>query len=352
MSKARRSSSATASSWLDRLQKDAQARELHPGNTSSGRFLSLVFAQSAFVAIICRGWLVDPRFHWAAIVGIGSHWFGFAMSITLRTCKYFDITEDLSLMYMLLGVFITPEETEQVLMPALSWVMPRPVWPPGPFGGGPRSSRQSLALGLSLLWCIRLVAFVGYRVLVRGRDFRFDNLMRGKAFNLFGWTSGGVWCWVNPFCLWVLASVKDARPLAFFDFVGVLVFSFGLLLETLSDIQKYFFNVDHKSGENKKFIRSGLWSWSRHPNYVGEITAWIGLAIICSQADGVWGTRNMFLVAVSPIFSCFFLVFTSLMLLEKRGDKKWGKNKIWNEYKKSTPVLFPSSLPPWECYRI
>ena len=95
-------------SWLDRLQKDAHASELHPGNTSAAAFLGFVAAQAAIACAACC--CLGNVFAWAGVVALCSHWLGFAISIAIGTCKYFDITEDLALLSMFVGVFATDHE--------------------------------------------------------------------------------------------------------------------------------------------------------------------------------------------------------------------------------------------------
>ena len=84
------------------------------------------------------------------------------------------------------------------------------------------------------------MAFLGYRVIVRGRDFRFDKLITDPSYNLFGWTSGGTWCFFNGFCVWSLAlsSHTPAPPLDMLDIVGAFVFVCGFGLEIIADLQK------------------------------------------------------------------------------------------------------------------
>ena len=334
---------ATAASWLDQLQKGAHASEREPDNTSPAAFVAASLCLAAGANAASSAPALGPLFLWAARAGVGSHWLGFALSLVLGTCKWFDVTEDIGIMYMLLFAFRSISER----------------------GSGAPSPRQTVMFALACVWCLRLVVFVGYRVVVRGRDFRFDKLMRGRAYAFFAYTAGGIWCWANGFCLWVVASVDAAadtqqRPpwplfpsargpmgwVSAFDIVGFTLFSSGLAVEMVADIQKYRFNAAHASGANANFIDVGLWSWSRHPNYVGEITLWSGLSVMCLAAHGVLDDPiQVALVCVTPMWSAFFLVFTSMMLLEKRGDAKWGRTKAWNEYKARTPVLFPWSLP-------
>ena len=86
-----------------------------------------------------------------------------------------------------------------------------------------------------------------------------------------------------------------------------------------------------------KWIQSGLWAWSRHPNYFGEILAWVGMAMLCMGGVNTWYAAA--LCWESPFFSAFFLVFTSLMLLEKRIDAKFGGQPRYEDYKRKTSVL-------------
>merc|ERR1711871_1260801 len=150
---------------------------------------------------------------------------------------------------------------------------------------GPASPRQKLVFTLAGLWIARLLLFLGYRVIVRGRDFRFDKLIGEPCYNLFGWTSGGTWCFLNGFCLWQLvsrpATVDGAVPLCWLDWLGVLIFVVGFTTEMVADMQKYRFNANFASGQNEKWVQSGLWAYSRHPNYCGEISLWLGMSLFC-----------------------------------------------------------------------
>ena len=128
------------------------------------------------------------------------------------------------------------------------------------------------------------------------------------------------------------------------DLLGFFLFAFGLGIETVADLQKYSFNASFASGNNNNWISSGLWSWSRHPNYCGEILLWLGLSFV--SVGGIENLKQMTLpniaiVLTTPIWSITFLVFTSLMLLEKRADKRWGRLETYQNYKRRVPVLFP-----------
>jgi len=90
-----------------------------------------------------------------------------------------------------------------------------------------------------------------------------------------------------------------------------------------------------------------LWAWSRHPNFFGESLLWVGSAIVAiagvtaPTADPAYQTLGTTLALISPVWSAFFLFFTSLMLLEKRLDAKFGGKPAYEQYKRSTSVLIP-----------
>ena len=113
------------------------------------------------------------------------------------------------------------------------------------------------------------------------------------------------------------------------------VFILGLAIEIVADYQKTVFrrNIENKD----KFITTGLWSLSRHPNYFGEILLWTGIAIMSiSSLQGL-----QYLTLISPIFVYVLLVYISgVRILEAQAEKKWGHLDSFKEYIKNTPRLF------------
>ena len=117
----------------------------------------------------------------------------------------------------------------------------------------------------------------------------------------------------------------------------LIVFALGFIIESVADYQKFSFKL--KPGNKGKFIQSGLWKYSRHPNYFGEMLVWIGvyLFVVFSLTP-----LQMIIAAISPAFIIMLLVFVSgLPQLEGYADKKWGKQKDYQEYKKRTSILVP-----------
>ena len=104
-----------------------------------------------------------------------------------------------------------------------------------------------------------------------------------------------------------------------------------------ADLQKSKFKANTKN--KGKFIQSGVWSWSRHPNYFGEIVLWVGVAIIALPILRGW----QWVTLISPIFVTLLLTrISGVPILEKRADEKWGSQAEYEDYKKNTPVLIPS----------
>lgn len=308
-------------SWFDRLQRNAQNHELSPLNTSPRTFVGLSVTQLIVTMLISR-WLDESRpgrfFTQAAEISYAFHLGGYAVSLLIGSCKYFDITEDIGLLVMF-------------------WYSHATIRRP--------TESQSILHGCAIVWCVRLMLFVGYRVLVRGRDFRFEKLIKEPGYNLFGWVSGGTWCWLNGFALWVCASVPAESVSGLNLFSGITIWAIGICVEIVSDVQKYRFNASTPSGKQTTWIATGLWTWSRHPNYLGEIMLWTGFALACVGDVRQRTATDMMLIAITPIWSLFFLVFTSLMLLEKSAERKWGASSAWKRYKRRTPVLLPSRFP-------
>jgi steroid 5-alpha reductase family enzyme len=123
--------------------------------------------------------------------------------------------------------------------------------------------------------------------------------------------------------------------------LGTAVWIAGFAIEAIADRQKGIFRADPANRD--RFIATGLWAWSRHPNYCGEITLWIGVALIAVPALSGWQLVTL----ISPLFVYVLLTrISGIPLLESRSDEKWGDDSEYQAYKAHTPVLWlrpPSS---------
>ena len=126
---------------------------------------------------------------------------------------------------------------------------------------------------------------------------------------------------------------KDLDP---FALEGFLLWAFGFAFEAAADAQKSRFRVDPES--KGKLIDTGLWVWSRHPNYFGEIVFWTSVA-----ATGLPVVRDWQWVTLFPsVFVALLLTrISGVPMLENRADARWDGQEDYEAYKKCTPVLIP-----------
>ena len=185
------------------------------------------------------------------------------------------------------------------------------------------------------LWAIRLGSFLFMRIHHDGEDKRFRSIKPSASQFFMTWTLQGLWVSLCSMCALTAISSNTGIVTNAFFYIGLALFILGFAIEVMADMEKSAFKANQ---ENKdKFITTGLWARSRHPNYFGEIVLWTGIAVMSfSSLEGL-----QYLTLISPIFTYLLLVYVSgVRMLEARADLKWGDNPAYQEYKKKTPVLF------------
>jgi len=197
-------------------------------------------------------------------------------------------------------------------------------------------SRAILVWALVVIWAARLGTFLFGRIKKAGKDDRFDEIKPSFIRFLNVWTIQGLWVTFTMVAALITITTTTRKELDLFALIGLLVWVFGFTMEVMADYQKSRFNAD--KANQGKFIQSGLWSRSRHPNYFGEITLWIGVMIIALPVLHGW----QWVALISPVFVALLLTRVSgIPLLEKKADQKWGGQEAYETYKKQTPVLIP-----------
>jgi steroid 5-alpha reductase family enzyme len=197
-------------------------------------------------------------------------------------------------------------------------------------------ARSILLAALVVIWAVRLGTFLFGRIQKAGKDGRFDDLKPSFIRFLNVWTIQGLWVTFTAAAALVAITTTHRKELDIFAIAGLLIWMFGFAIEVAADAQKSRFSADpHNKG---KFIQTGLWSRSRHPNYFGEIVLWIGIAVIALPVLQGW----QWVALISPVFVTLLITRVSgVPMLEKKADQKWGGQADYEAYKKSTPVLIP-----------
>lgn len=187
-----------------------------------------------------------------------------------------------------------------------------------------------------MTWAGRLETFLYGRIRKAGKDDRFDDIKPSYIQFLNVWTIQGLWVTFTMAAALVAITSTNHKALDMLAIVGFLIWLLGFSIEVVADAQKSRFNANP---ENKgKFIQTGLWSRSRHPNYFGEIILWVGVAVIALPVLQGW----QWMALISPVFVTLLLTRVSgIPLLEKKADQKWGGQDDYETYKKNTPVLIP-----------
>ena len=241
------------------------------------------------------------------ILAYAINWIVFIPSFAARTERFYDLTG--SLTYI----------TLMVVALAVS---------------GDLDARTAIAGGMVIVWALRLGSFLFRRISKDGKDGRFDEIKTNFLRFLMTWTLQGLWVLLTAGAALALITGEERQPLGWVAYLGMAVWLAGFVIEVVADAQKSAFKQN--PANEGRFISTGLWAWSRHPNYFGEITLWLGMAIIAVPVLSGW----RWVTLISPVF--VFLLITRVSgvpMLEKRADDRWGDEPEYQAYKERTPVL-------------
>lgn len=248
-----------------------------------------------------------PAFAACALLAFTVQWLVFVPAFLTQSEKYYDLTG--SLTYLSVSALAASVH------------------------GDPRS----LLLGaLIAVWAMRLGTFLFLRIRAAGSDSRFDSIKGDPIRFLLTWTLQGLWVVMTAAAALAAMTAQTRVPLGPIAVAGLLVWATGFAIEVIADNQKRLFRRDPDN--RGRFIRDGLWAWSRHPNYFGEILLWLGVAIIALPALSGW----QYLTLLSPLFVFLLLTRVSgIPPLEAQARKRWGDDPDYRAYRDSTPVLWP-----------
>lgn len=250
-----------------------------------------------------------PLFALCVALAFIIQWIVFIPAFIWRTEKFFDLTGSLTyLTILLVAILLSPN------MDGRSWLL----------------------FGMIAIWAVRLGSFLFLRIRAAGEDRRFREIKQSFARFLTTWTIQGLWVSFSISAALATITSETRLNLGIFALIGFLVWLFGFGIEAIADRQKGQFKANPEN--EGKFINLGLWSWSRHPNYFGEIVLWIGVTIVALPILQGWQWVTM----ISPIFITLLLTrISGIPMLEKRADEKWGGQEDYETYKANTSILIP-----------
>ncbi len=245
----------------------------------------------------------------ATLVAFAIQWVVFVPSYRAQTEQFYDITGSATYLTVVIGTLLL---------------------------AGRFDARSLLLTLLVCLWAARLGTFLFRRIQKAGADTRFDDIKPSFVRFLMAWTLQGLWVSLTLSAALAAMTTASAPAFGVMGWVGLAVWLLGFGIEAVADAQKQAFRND--PANKGRFIHSGLWAWSRHPNYFGEITLWTGVALIALPALDGW----QYVTLISPVFVYLLLTRVSgIPMLESRADARWGDEPAYQAYKARTPVLLP-----------
>ena len=233
----------------------------------------------------------------------------FVPSYYFQTEKFFDLTGTISYVSSVLFIYFKSYTIESINL-------------------------GSLALStFVIIWSLRLGTFLFLRIKKEGKDRRFNEIKKSFSWFFMTFSVSGMWVTICSIC--ALTGIANGIIFSSTTIIGIIIFIIGFTIEIIADSQKTKFRANDDNKD--KFISSGLWKYSRHPNYLGEIILWLGISLISfSSLEGF-----QYITLISPIFTYLLLVNVSgINFLEKSGKKKWGHLDSYKKYLKETPRLF------------
>jgi steroid 5-alpha reductase family enzyme len=194
--------------------------------------------------------------------------------------------------------------------------------------------RAGVVLALTALWALRLAGYITWRNHGAGEDRRYQDI-RARNQPHFEWKSlylvfglQAVLAWLVSLSL--LAAMVGVRAWGWLDTLGVAIVVFGIAFETLADAQLAAFKA--KPENHGRVMDSGLWRYTRHPNYFGEFCVWWGFYLMALSAGAWWAL-------VSPLLmSVLLLKVSGVMLLEKDIAER---RPAYRDYVARTNAFFP-----------
>ena len=248
-----------------------------------------------------------PVFAICAILAYAINYIVFIPSFIARTEHYFDLVGSITTITLIIYALMAGTDPD---------------------------ARSFIVAAMVLVWAIRLGSFLFLRAKETGGDARFDSVKHRFIPFLSWWSLQGLWVLMNLAGALVVLTTTKPKSFGAFAVIGIFLWVIGITIEIVADQQKKKFRRNHEN--DGKFISTGLWAWSRHPNYFGEILLWIGITVIGLPVLSGW----RWMALISPVFVIVLLTkISGIPILEHRAQKRWGEDPKYIEYVKNTPIL-------------
>ena len=271
------------------------------GSLAGGALIAFAGSQNGAL------WLGMPVFAFCCAIAFFVQWLLFIPAFVFQTERYFDLAGSLTYISLVLVACY------------LSGV------------GDPRSL---IIGGLVIIWACRLGIFLFRRISADGEDRRFRAIKPDFLQFLMTWSLQGLWVSVTLAAGLAAITVFEPKPIGLLGILGIVLWVVGFVVEVTADNQKLRFRRENPG----EFITVGLWRYSRHPNYFGEIVLWLGIALLALPVLQGWQYATL----ISPVFVTFLLTkISGVRMLEYRANKKWGDDPEYQLYRSNTPILIP-----------
>lgn len=251
-----------------------------------------------------------PAVFACAIVAFAVNWLAFVPAAIFRSDRFYDTVGALTYLSVITAACLA-------------------AWP--------LDTRATVVAAMVAVWTLRLGSFLFLRIQAAGgSDQRFETIKVNPPRFLVAWTLQALWVIFTASAALVVITAPQSPPLGAFFWAGSAIWLVGFAFEAIADEQKRRFKAD--PANEGRFIRSGLWAWSQHPNYFGEITLWTGILVIALPLLSGWS----WLAVISPLFVTLLLTRVSgINLLDGIAKKRWGDDPEYRAYRDRTPVLIP-----------
>jgi steroid 5-alpha reductase family enzyme len=242
------------------------------------------------------------------------NWMVFVPSNMAKTERYFDLTGSATYVIVVAVALLLSDELD---------------------------ARAMIVGAMVVVWALRLGSFLFRRVRRDGRDGRFDEIKIDPLRFFMTWTLQGLWVLLTTACALAIITGIERQAIRWVAIVGIVVWVAGFAIEVVADRQKSAFKRD--PANEGQFITSGIWAWSRHPNYFGEIVLWTGIAIMALPVLSGW----RWITLISPVFVILLLTRVSgIPMLETRAEKRWGNEEQFQKYTRADSPPSPGLVGP------